>query len=105
MMLHITYWQQNLWDPGTNNSKGRKACKCAAHALNTGEEEYKRIASFFQKMFVALVKGNAALFNHHILVTTVYMKAAIMIYSGDPDYRRFVYCLCTLAISPTRNVD
>ena len=56
-----------------NNSKGHKAWKCAAHALNTGEEEYKRIASFFQKLFVALVKGNAALFNHRILVTTVYM--------------------------------
>ena len=41
-----------------NNSKGHKAWKCAAHALNTGEEEYKRIASFFQKLFVALVKGN-----------------------------------------------
>ena len=52
-----------------NNSKGHKAWKCAAHALNTGEEEYKRIASFFQKLFVALVKGNAALFNHRILVT------------------------------------
>ena len=52
-----------------NNSNGHKAWKCAAHALNTGEEEYKRIASFFQKLFV----GNAALFNHCILVTTVYM--------------------------------
>ena len=42
----------------------------SAHARHTGEEESTGIARLFQKVSVALMKGNAALFNNRVPVTT-----------------------------------
>ena len=42
----------------------------SAHARHTGEEESTGIARLFQKVSVALMKGNAALFNNRVPVAT-----------------------------------